>query len=120
MLRNGVYGLCTKIGDFMKPAQKLNNIKGSYLIMPDHLEIHIHTDGASRGNPGSSSIGIVFLNSNREFIAEYKECIGVATNNVAEYTAIIKALELATAYCRKKVTVWSDSEIVVKQLNGLQ
>jgi ribonuclease HI len=86
--------------------------------MVNHIEIHVYTDGASRGNPGASAIGIVFLDKNGEFIAEHKECIGTTTNNRAEYRAIERALELGTEYCRKKVCIFSDSELVIKQMNG--
>jgi len=82
------------------------------------LTLYVYSDGGSRGNPGPSAIGIVFYDENKNKIAEYKECIGHATNNQAEYKAIIKALELATAYCRKKIMCFLDSELVVKQLSG--
>lgn len=85
--------------------------------MVDYVEIHVYTDGASRKNPGPSAIGIIFLDSKGNFIAEHKECIGITTNNRAEYIAIIRALELGTEYCRGKVCIFSDSEIVVNQLN---
>lgn len=86
--------------------------------MVDHVEIHVYTDGASKNNPGQSAIGIVFLDVNGNLIAEHKECIGINTNNRAEYMAIIRALELGTEYCRGKVSIFSDSELVVNQLNG--
>ena len=86
--------------------------------MPSHIIIHVYTDGACRGNPGRSAIGIVFLDSKQNLIAEYKECIGNQTNNEAEYAAIIKALELATAYCRRHLSVFSDSELVINHING--
>ena len=80
--------------------------------------MYVYTDGGSRGNPGPGAIGIVFFNENKEKIAEYKECIGDCTNNQAEYKALIKALELATAHCRKTIMCFLDSELVVKQLSG--
>jgi len=86
--------------------------------MVDHIEIHVYTDGACRKNPGPSAIGIVFLDLKGNLIAEHKECIGVTTNNRAEYLAIIRALELGTEYCRNKLSIFSDSEIVINQLNG--
>ncbi len=76
----------------------------------------IYTDGACRGNPGIAAIGIVILDQGK-IIAEHKECIGKATNNRAEYRAIIKALELGTKFT-KKVSIFSDSELVVRQLSG--
>lgn len=86
--------------------------------MVDYVEIHVYTDGASKNNPGQSAIGIVFLDARGNFIAEHKECIGITTNNRAEYVAINRALELGTEYCRGKVSIFSDSQIVINQLNG--
>lgn len=86
--------------------------------MVDYVNIHIYTDGASRKNPGASAIGIIFLNSKGAFIAEHKECIGNHTNNQAEYIAIIRALELGTKYCRREISIFCDSELVINQLNG--
>ncbi len=80
--------------------------------------LNVYTDGGSRGNPGPSAIGIVFFDENKNKVAEYNECIGECTNNQAEYRALIKALELSTAYCRKTVNCFLDSELVVRQLNG--
>ena len=90
-----------------------------YKSNPKILTLHIYTDGGSRGNPGPSAIGIVFYDENKNKIAEYKECIGEHTNNQAEYKALIRGLELATAYCRKKILCFLDSELVVRHLNGM-
>lgn len=87
-------------------------------LMVDHVSIHIYSDGASRKNPGPAAVGMVFLTEKGDFIAEHRECIGICTNNEAEYGAIIRALELGSTYCRKKVNVFSDSELVINQLNG--
>lgn len=89
-----------------------------YIKQPKILTLYVYTDGGSRGNPGPAAIGIVFFNENKERIAEYKECIGECTNNQAEYKALIKALELATAHCRKTIMCFLDSELVVRQLSG--
>lgn len=80
--------------------------------------LYVYTDGGSRRNPGPSAIGIVFVDENKNIIHKHKECIGHGTNNQAEYKALIKALELATAYCRKKIICFSDSELLTKQLHG--
>lgn len=82
------------------------------------LTLYVYTDGGSRGNPGPGAIGVVFFDENKQQVAEYKERIGECTNNQAEYRALIKALELATAHCRKKILCSLDSELVVKQLSG--
>src|SRR3989339_1610463 len=57
------------------------------------MVLKVFTDGGSKGNPGPSSIGIVFYLNNKK-IFEHKESIGIATNNDAEYTALIRALEV--------------------------
>ncbi len=79
-------------------------------------ELTIFTDGGSRGNPGNSAIGIVFLDNNKNIILKHKEFLGIGTNNQAEYKAIIKALKLAKQFNPKKLRFYSDSELVVKQL----
>ena len=78
--------------------------------------ITINIDGASKGNPGPSSIGIVFQ-KNKELIKEVSESIGNHTNNFAEYTALIRALEISLECGFQNIEVKSDSELVVKQIN---
>ena len=78
----------------------------------------IYTDGASRGNPGPAGIGIVICDESGKIVKEYEEFIGTATNNIAEYRALIKALELASDFSVSEVKCFSDSELMVKQLNG--
>ncbi|HZD83514.1 MAG TPA: ribonuclease HI family protein [Nitrososphaeraceae archaeon] len=76
----------------------------------------INIDGASRGNPGLSGIGIVITKGNSK-ILEYKEVIGKKTNNQAEYAALKKALQIASAL-DNEITILSDSELVVNQRNN--
>jgi len=78
----------------------------------------IYTDGASRGNPGPAGIGIVICDESGKVVKEYGEFIGNATNNIAEYRALIKALELASSFPVSEIDCFSDSELMVKQLNG--
>ena len=73
----------------------------------------IHIDGASRGNPGPSGIGVVII-KNKLIIAEYNEFIGKKTNNQAEYVALKKALQIASML-DNEITVLSDSKLVVSQ-----
>ncbi len=80
--------------------------------------INIYTDGACRRNPGPAAIGIVIVDSSENILEKYGECIGEATNNRAEYCAIIKALELVAKYGDKKICITSDSEVVINQLQG--
>ena len=83
--------------------------------MPGLKKILAYTDGASRGNPGEGAIGILLLDENRSKLKEHAECIGRTTNNKAEYTALIKALELAAEFTVKEVLCFCDSELVVRQ-----
>ena len=84
--------------------------------MPD--KIIIHTDGASRGNPGPSAAGFTLADGSGTRLQAKAFFIGQATNNVAEYTALIKALEAAGQFGTEQLTVFSDSELLVKQVNG--
>lgn len=77
----------------------------------------IHTDGAARGNPGPAAWSYVIESSGRD-PTEHAERLGEATNNVAEYTAFIRALERAAELGFRHVHVLSDSELMVKQING--
>jgi ribonuclease HI len=81
-------------------------------------EIFIYTDGGSRGNPGKSAIGVVLVNEVGNIIQEYGGFIGVATNNIAEYKALIKGLELASKKKTNFITCVSDSQLMIKQLTG--
>lgn len=79
--------------------------------------LFVYSDGGARGNPGPAAIGILILDENERIIEKHKECVGKKTNNQAEYLAIIKALEIAAKYS-KKVHCYSDSELMIKQLQG--
>jgi len=88
-------------------------------------KIIIYTDGGSRGNPGQAAIGVVFCNEKGQPIKKYSDCLGDnLTNNEAEYNAVIFALKKFKALFGKKlaknseVEIRSDSELLVKQLNG--
>ncbi len=81
-------------------------------------EIVVHVDGASRGNPGPSGIGVVIQDGNGHVRGEIGEYIGHATNNVAEYKALLKALEAAKVMGAEAVEVRSDSDLLVRQLTG--
>ena len=88
-------------------------------------KITIFTDGGSRGNPGKAAMGAVFCNEKGQCFKEYSEYLGDnLTNNEAEYQAVIFALRKFKAVFGKKlalsteVTIKSDSELLIKQLNG--
>ena len=78
----------------------------------------IHTDGASRGNPGQAAIGATIKDEQGRLLATVSRRIGPATNNQAEYRAVIAALEEAIRRGARRVELYSDSELVVKQLKG--
>ena len=80
--------------------------------------IIINTDGGARGNPGPAAIGAVLRAPDGRVLAEVAEALGVATNNVAEYTAVLRALERAAELGVRRVDLRSDSKLLVEQLNG--
>ena len=87
-------------------------------------KIIIYTDGGSRGNPGPAATGAVFCNEKGQIIKKYSNFLGETTNNEAEYKAVIFALEKFKALFGKKlaalteIEVRSDSELLIRQLNG--
>ncbi|MDO8684718.1 MAG: ribonuclease HI family protein [Armatimonadota bacterium] len=83
----------------------------------DKLTIHI--DGASRGNPGAAGIGVVVYDEAGATLMEISEYIGQTTNNVAEYTALIRGLEEAYALGASVVSIKTDSELLARQISGI-
>ena len=81
-------------------------------------QLLIYSDGGARGNPGPAAIAFLALTDNGETIHEHSAYIGIHTNNQAEYTALLAALEFAQTRQPEEVTCHLDSELVVKQLNG--
>lgn len=78
----------------------------------------LYADGASRGNPGPAAIGFVLLGPAGQVIREGSQAIGRATNNEAEYRALIRGLEVAQELGLRQLQVRLDSELVVRQLSG--
>lgn len=76
----------------------------------------IFTDGGARGNPGPAGIGAVLYDEERRVVAEISEYLGIATNNQAEYRALIAALKKAASLGASELDCYLDSELVVKQL----
>ena len=84
-------------------------------------EVVVYCDGGSRGNPGPAAIGAVVLDPASDpprRLAVVSEAIGTATNNVAEYRALIAGLEAAAPFRARRVRVRADSKLVVEQLKG--
>lgn len=82
------------------------------------MTMHAYIDGASRGNPGESGVGIILKNEEGQVLHAVGGYIGKTTNNVAEYTALIECLQRAQGFACTKLVVHSDSELLVKQIQG--
>ena len=82
------------------------------------MKVVLNVDGGARGNPGPAAIGVVVASPQGDVLEEVAETIGVATNNVAEYRALIMGLERAHALGASEVEIINDSELVAKQLTG--
>ena len=82
-------------------------------------QLYIYTDGASRGNPGEAGAGIIIFNENSKIIKKIKKYLGNTTNNVAEYLALIIALQEALKLKGDIIHLFSDSELIVRQIKGI-
>ncbi len=91
------------------PAQK-------HAEQPKKSEIIAHIDGGARGNPGPAAYGVVIQAADGRVIAELQNYLGETTNNEAEYQALLAALEYALAHQIEKLSVYSDSELLVRQI----
>jgi len=84
----------------------------------DFAELNIYTDGASRGNPGDAAWGYLILDENNQVVTEESGYIGRSTNNQAEYFAAVRALQRASELTEEKVNLYSDSQLLIKQVTG--
>jgi ribonuclease H / adenosylcobalamin/alpha-ribazole phosphatase len=82
------------------------------------MSVKLFTDGGARGNPGPAAYGFVLEAPNGSVLASHGEKIGIATNNVAEYSALIAGLEKAIELGLSVIEVVSDSQLMVKQMKG--
>jgi probable phosphoglycerate mutase len=80
--------------------------------------IAAHCDGGARGNPGPAGFGAVVTDANGEKLAELSEFLGIQTNNVAEYSGLLAVLDYALVHGHRRLRVISDSELMVKQIQG--
>lgn len=80
--------------------------------------VHAFTDGAARGNPGESGIGVIYKDEHGATLTTLSGYIGEATNNVAEYQALLACLHGASSLKCSRLVVHSDSELMVRQLQG--
>ena len=83
------------------------------------MKARVFTDGGARGNPGPAAFGYVIEAEDGTVLAAHGEAIGVATNNVAEYSALVAGLAKAAELQIPEVEVVSDSELLVKQMQGI-
>jgi ribonuclease HI len=84
----------------------------------DAAKLVVHVDGGARGNPGPAAVGVVVSAPDGAVLAEAGERIGTATNNVAEYRAVLRGLQLAKSLGAREVEIVGDSELVARQLTG--
>ena len=82
------------------------------------MKVIVHVDGGARGNPGPAAAASVISASDGEVLDEHAQLLGTATNNVAEYRALLLGLERARALGAHEVEVVGDSELIAKQLQG--
>jgi ribonuclease HI len=81
-------------------------------------KVTVNVDGGARGNPGPAAVGVVVRGADGEVLEERGEQIGRATNNVAEYRALLLGIELAAAHGAEELELVGDSELVVRQVEG--
>ncbi len=82
------------------------------------MELHLFIDGASKGNPGAAGIGVLVTTPDGETVVEIGEGIGMTTNNVAEYKALIRGLEESLERGAVRVVVQTDSQLLARQMEG--
>lgn len=87
-------------------------------MTPVEPKLVLNVDGGARGNPGPAAIGVVISRPDGTVVNELAERIGVATNNVAEYRAVLRGLEQAAALGAREIELIGDSELVARQLTG--
>lgn len=80
--------------------------------------LSINIDGAARGNPGPAGAGVIIYDTDRQPVCKLKKYLGETTNNVAEYSALLLALDKANKLGAKSIEISSDSELMVRQLQG--
>jgi ribonuclease HI len=84
--------------------------------VPDRIVVNV--DGGARGNPGPAAVAAVVSTPDGEVLESRGEAIGIATNNVAEYRALLLGIELARERGAKEIELIGDSELIVRQVNG--
>jgi ribonuclease HI len=85
----------------------------------EYPKLMLHVDGGARGNPGPAAIGVVVSEPDGQTVTTFGAKIGEATNNVAEYRALLRGLELAAEHGAREVHVINDSELIARQVTGV-
>jgi ribonuclease HI len=83
------------------------------------MKVIVHVDGGARGNPGPAAAACVISSPDGEVLAEHAELLGTATNNVAEYRALLLGLASARELGASEIEVVGDSELIAKQVQGI-
>lgn len=113
---DGIIELLNQAADALYPAAQTKASLSATGVIPAALVLE--ADGGSRGNPGPAGAGAVLRDQNGLVLNELSRFLGIATNNVAEYQALLMGLKAALAYKPDKLLIRLDSELLVKQLNG--
>src|SRR3984957_19683574 len=92
------------------PSETSSAVSGSW--------ISAHCDGGARGNPGPAGFGALVQDADGNVLAELSEFLGIQTNNYAEYSGLLASLDFALAHNHPRLRVVSDSELMVKQIQG--
>lgn len=82
------------------------------------MKLVVHVDGGARGNPGPAAVGVVVSQPDGAVLEEIGERIGVATNNIAEYRALLRGVDMARELGATELELVNDSELVARQLTG--
>ncbi len=82
------------------------------------MKLTVNVDGGARGNPGPAAIGVVVRDESGEILTTHSETIGEATNNIAEYRALLAGIEQAGRLGADRIEILGDSELVVRQVKG--
>lgn len=98
-----------RVSEALLPAGEARGSEGPYVL---------ECDGASFGNPGHAGVGVRLAGPGGDTVGEISEPIGATTNNVAEYTALIRGLDLAKERGVRRIAIRMDSELVVRQVTG--
>jgi ribonuclease HI len=114
------------------PARKPTHRSSNHSLFEGQEELHdekpgaqvgetimAHVDGGARGNPGPAGFGAYVTDAHGKMLAKLSEYLGHKTNNFAEYSGLLAALDFAVKHGHKRLQVVSDSELMVKQMNGI-